>query len=86
MTLQRNIDECLKSISKKEKEFKAHITLARIKHVDNKSRFLDKLNEIKVEHIEFKVQEIKLIQSILSPKGSVYKELWSSMANRAMLM
>ena len=42
MELQRNIDESLRQMFRKEKDFKAHITLARANYIGNKEKFLKK--------------------------------------------
>ena len=73
--LQKNIDESLKRLFKKEKDFKAHITLARVKYPEDKKDFVDQIKNIKVESKKIEIKDFKLIKSTLSPKGQVYEEL-----------
>ncbi len=75
LELQKNIDEKLKKLFKKEKNFSAHITLARVKFVDDKKKFVDRLNKIKTEKKKIDVKDFKLIKSTLSPKGAVYETI-----------
>ena len=73
MELQKNIDESLKTLFKKEKSFKAHITLARVNYIKGKAAFISKLKGIKVDNKEICISSFKLIKSTLTPKGSVYE-------------
>lgn len=72
LELQSNIDEGLKSLFKKEKDFKAHVTLARVKFIEDKKEFLDKLRKIKIDKKKIEVNDFKLIKSTLGPKGPTY--------------
>jgi 2'-5' RNA ligase len=71
--LKEKIDDCLKGLFKPENDFKAHITLARVKFVKNKIRFAENLRKINFESKEFNVKSIKLIKSTLMPDGPVYE-------------
>ena len=71
--LQNSIDEKLKELFKKEKDFKAHITLGRIKYVEDKKQFFSELKDIKVDNIKFGVNNFKLMKSILARQGPVYE-------------
>ena len=75
LELQKNIDEALKELFKKEKDFKAHITLARVKYPEDKKQFLEQLRKIKVDNKKIEVKDFKLIKSTLNPKGPVYEDL-----------
>ena len=66
----------LKSLFKKEKEFKAHITLARVKSVQDKPKLLEKL-KTPVPPMSWEATDIKLCRSILTPNGPEYTELMS---------
>ena len=75
LRLQKDIDEKLKKLFKKEKGFKAHITLARVKFIEDKKGFVEKLKKIKIEKKRIDVNNFKLIRSNLSPKGAVYENV-----------
>lgn len=75
LEMQKDIDEELKPLFKKEKDFKAHITLARVKYLEDKKAFIQQLKNIKIENIKIDVKEFKLIKSTLTPKGPVYENL-----------
>ena len=75
LELQKNVDESLKPLFRKEKKFKAHITLARVKYPEDKKQFLEQLKKIKVESKKIEIKDFRLINSTLSPKGPVYEDL-----------
>lgn len=75
LELQKNIDEKLKKLFNKEKNFKAHITLARVKFVEDKKKFVDRLNKIKIEKKKIDINKFKLMKSNLSSKGTIYEDL-----------
>ena len=75
LDLQKVIDDSLKSMFKKENCFKPHITLARVKYVEDKKSFAEKLKNIEVEKKKIEIKEFKLIKSTLSPKGPSYEDL-----------
>ena len=82
------VDESLKGIFSKEKDawksgisgtadggFKAHLTLARVKFLTDKTKFIESLKKIKFEQKEFEIKEIKLIKSTLTEEGPVYEDI-----------
>lgn len=75
MELQKNIDDSLNGLFKKEKNFKAHITLSRVKYIEDKKSFVEQMKRIKVENKKIEVNDFRLIKSILSPKGVIYENL-----------
>ncbi len=75
MDLQNNIDENLKKLFKKEKNFKAHLTLARVKYIDNEEKFVARLKKINIENKKVGINNFKLIKSTLTPEGPVYEDL-----------
>jgi 2'-5' RNA ligase len=75
LELQKNIDESLKELFKKEREFKAHITLARVKYPEDKKIFVEQIKNIKVENKKIDINNFRLVKSTLSPKGHVYEDL-----------
>ena len=75
LELQKDIDESLKKLFKKEKDFKAHITLARVKYTENKKQFLEQLKKIKIENKKIEIKDFRLVKSTLNLKGPVYEDL-----------
>jgi len=75
LELQKNIDDSLKRLFKEEKDFRAHITLARVKYLENKKAFAEQLKNIKVENKKIDIKQFKLIKSTLTTKGPVYEDL-----------
>ena len=73
--LQKSVDEELQKDFKKEKQFKAHLTLARVKYVADKERFMKQLKSIHIEKKDFTVNEFKLKRSTLTAEGPVYEDL-----------
>ena len=72
--LAKDIKEALPEY-KEDYPFSAHLTLARIKYLENKTEFVDKVKSLKIKPIKFKVPEFRLYSSKLSPKGPVYDVL-----------
>jgi len=73
--LQKNIDDNLKSFFKKEKDFKPHLTLARVKYIENKTDFIAKLKNLQVKKLSFGVRSFFLIESELTPERPIYNTL-----------
>ena len=59
----------------KEKDFKAHITLARVKYTQDKKAFVEQLKKIKVENKKIEIKDFRLIKSTLTPKVPIYEDL-----------
>ena len=72
--LQAEIEKALLKMFEKDYRFHAHITLARIKFLDDKIKFKDGL-KIKLPGLEFNVDNFKLIRSKLSPYGPEYEDI-----------
>lgn len=58
-------------------EFRAHLTLGRIKHIQDKSRFFEAIQSYGNHPIQtIKIGEIILFESILRPQGPIYKPIF----------
>lgn len=68
-------NECEKIGFKKNKKFKPHLTIARIRELDNSPDLIQRHLENKIEPVEFKVSSIVIYESRLQPTGSVYRKL-----------
>lgn len=76
INLQKEIDSKIELLGfKKDTRFHPHVTLARVKFVEDKERFIKNLKEIKIKKETFQITEFKLIKSILTPEGPVYEDL-----------
>ena len=74
--LQKMIDDATKKLGiAMDKDFVPHLTLARIKFLDNKQEFLNAFDAVKAPKISFPVYSFKLIKSTLTPQGPVYEVL-----------
>lgn len=79
--LQFKVEDIMKSLGfYPDKQFKPHITLARVKFADDKI-FEQELRKIKTENFEETLDKIVLFESVLSTEGSVYNELLTINAN-----
>ncbi len=59
-----------------EASFNAHLTLARIKYLNSRSRFLELIGSLREKEIqEVTIDKIVLFESILRPQGPLYKPL-----------
>ena len=73
--LQKSIDAVLSPLFKKEKDFKAHITLARVKFPEDKKSFVEQVKNIKAENKGIEIKDFRLVKSTLTSKGHVYEDL-----------
>ncbi|MGC8928996.1 MAG: RNA 2',3'-cyclic phosphodiesterase [Candidatus Woesearchaeota archaeon] len=74
--LQKAIDYKLLELNiPAEKEFKSHITIARVKEISDKKAFLENIGKHKIKNLSFSVNEFKLKKSVLTPKGPIYSDL-----------
>ena len=62
-------------LGSKDERFEAHVTLARVKMVEDKAELQNKLQEVKFEKKGFEVQNFKLKQSTLTLKGPLYEDV-----------
>jgi len=62
---------------KKEHNFETHITLARIKVIssEEKENFVKAIKKIKIEPLEFEINNFVLEKSILTPEGPIYEDI-----------
>lgn len=75
LKLQNIIDDSLKHLFKKERDFKAHVTLARVKNLEDKKSLIEQLKKIQVENVKFEIKDFRLIKSTLTPKSPIYEDL-----------
>lgn len=74
LNLQKEISDKLEF--KNNKEFKSHITIARVKSKRNKKEIQKLIEELETfDGSKFKVKKIKLKKSVLTPKGPIYYDL-----------
>ena len=71
--LQSLIDNYLKDIFEPEHRFMGHITIARVKKIEDKQSFLKLINNTTINKIIFTVIEFYLKESILTNEGPIYK-------------
>ncbi|MBU0682811.1 MAG: RNA 2',3'-cyclic phosphodiesterase [Candidatus Omnitrophota bacterium] len=64
-----------KSFPKEKRNFRAHLTLGRIKHIKNRILFKDFLHSVTVKPVSVDVSRIVLFKSKLSTKETVYEVL-----------
>ena len=73
--LQKKIDEKLKNLFAMEERFMGHLTIARIKYVEDKKGFLERIKLIHVKPIEFSVSGFRLKKSKLDRVGPKYEDI-----------
>lgn len=73
-SLQKDIDLGLEQLGfGRDNKFKPHLTLERVNFIKDKNALAKRLKTLDVNHIKFRVEDFKLIQSTLTPKGPVYE-------------
>lgn len=73
--LQKEIDYKLEGLFEKEKRFMSHLTIARVKSVRDKKKFLENLKKIKTPKMKFIINSFNLKKSILMEKGPIYEDI-----------
>jgi len=73
--LQKAIDDALEGLFAKEKNFTSHLTIARVKDVRDKQKFLDSMKKIRANPVEFEVSNFSFKKSTLTEKGPVYGDI-----------
>ncbi|MCF7872834.1 MAG: RNA 2',3'-cyclic phosphodiesterase [Candidatus Omnitrophica bacterium] len=77
-TLVKTLRKKLNQIGFKEnKEFRSHITLARIKDPKNIQQLAKRVDQLEVED-KFKISKISLFKSTLTQKGPIYQEIFKA--------
>ena len=71
--LQPVIDNYLKNIFEPDHRFMGHITIARVKKIEDKQSFLKLINNTTINKIIFTVREFYLKESILTNESPIYK-------------
>jgi 2'-5' RNA ligase len=75
--LQKQIDDATIPLGfRMDNVFHPHLTLARIKSIDNRNEFLKMIDSLKLEKAEFKISSFNLIKSTLTAQGPVYENLY----------
>jgi 2'-5' RNA ligase len=77
IALQQKVSSALGGIGDDEKEFSPHLTIARIKEVSDRPALMDSIRVISPEPLSWKVDEILLVESILTSNGAEYRVLLS---------
>jgi RNA 2',3'-cyclic 3'-phosphodiesterase len=72
--LQKEIDEKLKDMFDEEDRFKTHITIGRVKFLENKEEIRKKL-KMNVREEEFEIEKFILYGSELTKEGPKYEKL-----------
>ena len=74
--LQKDVELVLDKFHfRRDFEFMPHLTLARVKFINEKEKFVESLKKIEVEEKEVEVKEFKLIKSELTKQGPIYTDL-----------
>jgi len=75
--LKEKIDLALRDIDLLDdnKKFKSHVTLARIKSINNKGKFFGLLEKFRIKPLEFEIKSFVLKKSVLNEKGPTYSDV-----------
>jgi 2'-5' RNA ligase len=66
---------------KEKREFKAHLTIGRVKHIKNKKKFEQIVSSTRFTKVFMRISEICVFKSTLTPLGAVYEKLFYVMLN-----
>ncbi len=70
--IQKLVDDKLKDLFEPERRFMSHLTIARVKNIEDRKKFLTELKKIKIPGIKFVVDKCYLMKSELTPEGPKY--------------
>ena len=73
--LQKEVDYRTINIYNSPVDFNAHLTFGRVKIIKDKKKFMDSLNNIKIQKLDFEVASFVLFKSTLSKDGPNYEVL-----------
>ena len=73
--LQKKIESALSGMFENEFDFYPHVTLARVKSINDRKSFFDSISNLTIEKRSVNVNKIKLIKSTLTPLGPVYEDM-----------
>lgn len=71
--LQKIVDEKSKDLFEPERRFMGHLTIARVKNIKDKKKFLEGLKKVKIPTIKFNVDNFYLMKSKLTSDGPKYE-------------
>ena len=60
--LQKEIDNALSEFFSKEDRFMSHLTIARVKNIKDKRRFLEQLKKVKIPNMKFAVEDFQSVE------------------------
>ena len=77
VNLQKQLDSEFEKLGfKKEKNFKTHLTIGRIRNLKHKKEFKEKIEELESINIgKMNISKISLKKSELTPKGPIYSDI-----------
>ncbi|MFH1053382.1 MAG: RNA 2',3'-cyclic phosphodiesterase [Candidatus Woesearchaeota archaeon] len=73
--LHKMVDISLSKMFSLERNFLGHITLGRVKFLDDKKGFIEKLKKIKIDGKSFPVENFALMKSELTSNGPIYEKV-----------
>lgn len=74
--LHKKVEDALKEFNfKKDFGFFPHVTLARVKSVNDREKFIKRIKELKTENKAMEVKSFKLIKSTLTQQGPIYEDI-----------
>ncbi|CAB3288339.1 RNA 2',3'-cyclic phosphodiesterase [Methanocaldococcus lauensis] len=70
-----DVDKKLANLGfKKEREYVPHLTIGRVKFIENKKQLKNKIEKFKdIDFGEFEAKKLKLYKSTLTPSGPIYE-------------
>jgi 2'-5' RNA ligase len=71
--LEREFEK--KGFQKERRNFKAHLTIARLREPDKSKRLVEKHLQNEFSPVEFAVSELAIYESKLQPTGSIYRAI-----------
>ncbi len=74
--LAKQVDTALSQwFEPEQRPFVSHVTIARVKAVDDRSKLINAVNVFSVSPIQFTINEFVLKQSVLLPAGPMYTDI-----------
>jgi len=74
--LQKQVDDILGDLFKKEERFMSHMTIARVKHVSDSRNFKNYIKNMALREVRFNVSSLVFMKSELGRTGPRYTEMY----------
>jgi 2'-5' RNA ligase len=81
LTVHEQLEQALTSLASSDERFFPHITLARVRSLQDRKNFLDELRLIRIEPLLVPINHLVLMKSELTASGAIHTPLFETLCN-----